>query len=110
MPFDWLEASVFYTSIAGMEYGNGFKQNYKDKGFNIKFRIKQEGNFPALAIGANDFAGTGLFSSEFIVATQGFGNTDFTLPWLGELNGKNHFRNPFIYLSQDFEFRSQILV
>ena len=72
MPFDWLEASVFYTSIAGMEYGNGFKQNYKDKGFNIKFRIKQEGNFPALAIGANDFAGTGLFSSEYIVATQGF--------------------------------------
>ena len=107
MPFDWLEASVFYTSIAGMEYGNGFKQNYKDKGFNIKFRIKQEGNFPALAIGANDFAGTGLFSSEYIVATQGFGNTDFTfgLGW-GELNGKNHFRNPFIYLSQDFEFRS----
>ena len=53
------------------------------------------------------FAGTGLFSSEYIVATQGFGNTDFTfgLGW-GELNGKNHFRNPFIYLSQDFEFRS----
>ena len=65
MPFDWLEASVFYTSIAGREYGNGFKQNYKDKDLILNLEL-QEGNFPALAIGANDFAGT-TFSSEYIV-------------------------------------------
>ena len=38
MPYDWLEASFFYTSIKGRPYGNGFNQDYKDKGFNAKFR------------------------------------------------------------------------
>ena len=33
MPYDWFEASIFYTSIKGRPYGSGFNQDYKDKGF-----------------------------------------------------------------------------
>ena len=41
MPYDWFEASIFYTSIKGREYGSGFDQDYKDKGFNFKIRLKE---------------------------------------------------------------------
>ena len=62
-PYDWLEASFFYTNIQGKPYpGSGFNQDYKDKGFNFKIRLKEEGLLPAVAIGINDIAGTGLYS------------------------------------------------
>ena len=110
-PFNWMEASFFYTSIQNRRYcGQTFDavcaQDYKDKGFNFKFRLKEEGIFPAIAIGINDIAGTGLYSSEYIVASYGIDNTDFHfgLGW-GNLNGLDQFKNPFIYLDDSFEFR-----
>ena len=47
-PYDWMEASFFYTNIQGKPYcGQSFdpvcQQDYKDKGFNFKFRLKEEG-------------------------------------------------------------------
>ena len=60
-PYDWLEAS-FYSNIQGLPYPGFEYQDYKDKGFNIKVRIKEEGNLPAIAIGLNDFAGTRFHS------------------------------------------------
>lgn len=105
-PYDWMDASFFYTNIDGMEYGSGFSQDYKDKGFNIKLRVKEQGIFPAIAVGANDFAGTGFYSSEYIVSSYGIRNFDFHfgLGW-GNLNGSSSFKNPFIYLSDSFKFR-----
>ena len=39
-PYDWFEASVFYTNIQGKPYPNFESyQDYKDKGFNFKIRI-----------------------------------------------------------------------
>ena len=75
-PFDWLEASFFYTNIKDRPYCYDFTsefclQDFKDKGFNVKFRLKEQGVFPAVAIGLNDFAGTGLYSSEYIVGSYG---------------------------------------
>ena len=66
-PYDWMEASFFYTNIQGKSYcDQSFnpvcQQDYKDKGFNFKFRIKEEGFWPAIAIGINDIAGTGYYS------------------------------------------------
>ena len=57
-PYDWFEGSFFYTNIQGLPYPSYEFQDYKDKGFNIKLRLKKEGNLPAIAIGLNDFAGT----------------------------------------------------
>ena len=79
MPYDWFEASIFYTSIEGRPYPFYEWQDYKDKGFNAKFRLKKEGNFPAIAIGFNDLAGTGIYSSEYIVGSYGIDNLDLHL-------------------------------
>ncbi len=45
--------------------------SYKDQSSHIKFLLKKEGKFlPAIALGAIDFVGTGLFKGEYIVATK----------------------------------------
>ena len=81
-PFDWFEASFFYTNVEDRPYCYDFTsdvclQDFKDKGFNVKARIKKQGRFPAVAIGLNDFAGTGIYSSEYIVGSYGINRTDF---------------------------------
>jgi hypothetical protein len=111
-PFNWLEASFFYTNIEDRPYciqdfDPVCDQDYKDKGFNFKIRIKEEGLLPAIAIGINDIGGTGLYSSEYIVASYGINNLDLHLGigW-GSLNGsKNNFKNPFTFLGDNFSTR-----
>ena len=111
-PYDWMETSFFYTNIQGRPYcGQSFdfvcQQDYKDKGFNFKFRIKEEGLWPSIAIGINDIAGTGFYSSEYIVGSYGINRTDFHfgVGW-GTLNGSsNSFKNPLGYLYDGFNDR-----
>ena len=108
-PYNWMEASFFYTNIQDKPYcSQDFdpvcNQDYKDKGFNFKVRVKEEGVLPAIAIGINDIAGTGYYSSEYIVGSYGINKTDFHfgLAW-GALNGsKNSFKNPLGYLYDGF--------
>jgi len=106
-PYDWLEASFFYTNIQGKPYPGFEFQDYKDKGFNFKIRLKEEGIFPAIAVGINDIAGTGYYSSEYIVGSYGIDNLDihFGLGY-GTLNGSNKsFKNPLSYLHDSFSNR-----
>jgi len=108
-PFDWMEASFFYTSLqnkryCGVSYDPVCKQDYKDKGFNLKLRLKEEGVLPAIAVGFNDIAGTGLYSSEYIVGSYGINNLDihFGLGW-GTLNSSKHgIKNPLGYINNSF--------
>ena len=94
-PYEWFEASLFYADLFNLDYPASLGQSYKDKGFNAKIRLKEEGKLPALAIGLNDFGGTGLYSSEYIVASYGIDNLDlhFGLGW-GNLNNSEDFKNP----------------
>jgi hypothetical protein len=108
-PFNWLEASFFYTNVDDRpycyeEYDVVCQQDFKDKGFNIKFRLKEQGVFPAIAIGLNDFAGTGIYSSEYIVGSYGINRTDFNFGiGFGLLNGSDqNFKNPLGFLSDKF--------
>ena len=112
-PYNWMEASFFYMNATNSLLcrknlsGKSFCQNYKDKGFNFKFRLKEEDNFPAVAIGVNDVAGTGFYSSEYIVGSYGINMTDFHfgLGW-GTLNNlRNDFINPLTYLYNGFNNR-----
>ena len=106
-PYDWLEASFFYTSIQNFPYPGFEYQSYKDKGFNLKVRVKEEGVFPAIAIGINDIAGTGYYGSEYIVGSYGINKLDmhFGIGW-GALNGSDkQFKNPLIYLADSFADR-----
>ncbi len=109
-PYDWFEASFFYMNIEDDQLcrnngqGEIFCQGYKDKGFNFKVRVKEEGILPAIAIGINDIAGTGFYSSEYIVGSYGINNLDFHfgLSW-GTLNGSsNSIKNPLGYISDIF--------
>jgi hypothetical protein len=112
-PYDWMEASFFYMNIEDRQqcrfdpYGKKFCEGYKDKGFNIKLRLKGEGKYPAIAVGINDIAGTGFYSSEYIVGSYGINNTDFHfgIGW-GMLNGsRKSFKNPLGYIYDGFNSR-----
>ena len=111
-PFDWMEASFFYTSLQNkkyceVEFAQICQQDYKDKGFNLKLRLKEEGILPAIAIGFNDLAGTGLYSSEYVVASYGLKNIDLHLGLgFGTMNqSKDSIDNPLGYLSDRFKNR-----
>ena len=112
-PYDWFEASFFYMNLESRQlcraYGNTqtYCQGYKDKGFNVKVRVKEEGVFPAVAIGLMDFAGTGKYSSEYIVSSYGIGKLDMHLGigW-GALSGSNkQIKNPLGYIHDSFYTR-----
>ena len=106
-PYDWFEGSIFYTNIQGKPYPGFEYQDYKDKGFNIKLRLKKEGILPAIAVGLNDFAGTGFYSSEYLVSSYGIKNLDihFGIGW-GQLSGAaNSISNPLGYIKDSFKIR-----
>lgn len=102
-PYDWIEASLFYVNSAGIGSGAGTSKNFRDDGLNLKLRLKEEGVYPAIAIGFNDLAGTGLYSSEYIVASYGIDNIDFLFGagW-GSMNGEAISKNPFSYVHDSF--------
>jgi len=91
-PFSWMEAGFRYTDIGNRAYGPtelSGDQSYKDKGFDAKFTLWSESAwFPQVAMGFIDIAGTGLFSSEYLVASKRTGALDWTagLAW-GYLSG-----------------------
>jgi len=95
-PYDWVQGSFYYTDINTQRYG-GSKQSNKDKGFALKFKIKDQGTFPAVSIGFEDIAGTALFSSEYIVSSYHKNNLEFSLGigW-GRLGSMNNIVNPFL--------------
>ncbi len=96
-PFDWMEASYFYYQPEDFIWG-GLKGKYLDKGFNVKVNYKPNNKFlpTNVAIGLDDFAGTGFFSREYIVGTYDLNSFKFTLGlgW-GKYATENAFSNPF---------------
>ncbi len=103
-PFDRIDVSIFYASITGVEYQN-FNQSYKDKGFNFKFNLFNSST-KRLSVGLNDLAGTGLYSSEYIVFSNIRGGLEYSigLGW-GKYNSGITFKNPFISIDERFSSR-----
>jgi hypothetical protein len=107
----WLEATLRYTSVANRYYGPidfSGTQSYKDRGIDVKVRLVEgDADWPNIAVGLRDIAGTGLFGSEYIVADQTFGDFDISLGmgW-GNMGTQGHFRNPFSLFSKKFDNRS----
>lgn len=108
-PYKWLEVSIFYADIPARSYPASLGlQSYKDKGFNIKLLLSEETNIlPQLAVGLSDFAGTGLFSSEYVVGSKKIGNFDISLGmgW-GLYSDGFSFKNPMRFLSSSFDNRN----
>ena len=110
-PFSWMEASYRYTEFKNEKYGPAFysgNQSLKDKAFDIKIKLLNEKYYlPEIALGLRDIAGTGILSSEYMVATKSFGEFDITagIGW-GILGSNNSIRNPFASLHSSFQTRS----
>ena len=103
-----MEASYFYYRPSDLIWdGNSKRGHYLDKGFNVKFIYRPNNiNVPNIAIGLDDFAGTGLFTREYVVATNINSNIKYSLGvgW-GKFAGENSFRNPLSELSSSFLLR-----
>ncbi len=110
-PFSWMEASYRYTEVKNAKYGPSAysgNQTLKDKGFDLKIRLVQEKNkIPAIALGMIDIAGTGLFSSEYLVATKKLYDFDITvgLGW-GILGTQGGISSPLNFVDERFKTRS----
>lgn len=110
-PFKWLEATYRYTEIKNEKYGPARysgNQSLKDKGFDLKALIKKESYyFPAISVGLRDIAGTGLFSSEYLVSSKKFGYLDLSagIGW-GVLGTADNISNPFNSLNEGFKRRN----
>ena len=70
--------------------------------------MRRQNFFPAIAIGANDIAGTGFYNSEYIVFSKNIRNIDFSagVGW-GSLSGGINFKNPLIAFDKKFSSRSE---
>ncbi|MFU1478140.1 YjbH domain-containing protein [Roseovarius sp. C7] len=70
-----LNASFRYSAIGGLFPTPGrptFSTLY-DRSFDLSYRFLDEGTYhPAMSIGLRDFAGTNIYSGEYIVATKSF--------------------------------------
>ncbi len=109
-PFSWLEGGFRYTNISNRLYGPDIAggQAYKDKSIDFKARLAREtAHEPAVALGMIDVGGTGLFSSEYLVANKRSRNFDLSLglAW-GYLGERGNLRNPLALLSSGFNQRT----
>lgn len=112
-PFDWLEAGFRYSIITNRSFGAASfsgDRKYQDKSVDLKLRLLQETAYlPQLAFGLRDIGGTGLFSSEYLVASKRTGTLDFTLGLgFGNMASSGGVSNPFTFLSEQFRVRPQL--
>ena len=107
-PYEWLETTFRYTDIRTRLYSQyeefSGDQTYKDKGIDVKLRLWEESFYlPQVALGIRDFTGTGLFDSEFLVASKRWGDFDFSLGmgW-GNMAQSGNIQNPFCSYSESW--------
>lgn len=105
----WVHGSFRYGAIDGFFPGNtvGGETLY-DRSFDIHFLLREESSrAPALALGLRDFGGTGIYASEYLVATKTI-QERFKLTagigW-GRMAGRGSFSNPLGLFSNRFQTR-----
>lgn len=108
----WLEATLRYSDVRNVLYSGtpefSGDQTLKDRGIDLKIKLFEETRYlPGLAVGLRDIAGTGVFQSEYVVASKSYEQFDFSLgmAW-GLLGSRAHFKNPLRLLSDRFDNRS----
>jgi hypothetical protein len=103
----WLETTFRWSNNYAIRPFAGAGQG-ADRSFDFKVRLAQEGRYiPQIAVGLQDFAGTGNYAAEYLVASKQIGRLDFTLGlgW-GRLASRGTFGNPLGIISNRFDSRS----
>lgn len=101
-----LSGSFRYTRIANWTVSTG--EETFDRSFDLRYRLVDEGRYrPAVAVGLQDFVGTGIYSGEYIVATKHFRPQIAVtggIGW-GRFGSYNGFQNPLGVIDKRFEQR-----
>ncbi len=107
-----ISASFRYIGIKDWDSG-GFS-TYRDRSFDFRFLLKKEDEFwPAITVGLQDFAGTGIYAGEYVVATKNFEGLRFPgtikvtggLGW-GRLGSAGSIGSPFGHDRPSFQQNS----
>lgn len=101
-----LTGSFRYSRIDGFR---GTDLDLYDRSFDLHYRLIDEGAFrPALAIGLRDLVGTGVYSSEYLVASKNLPQGVLVTAGIGwgAMGSYNGFDNPLAFLGERFESRS----
>lgn len=71
-----LSGTFRYTKLDGFwNSGPLIGQDFFDRSFDLQYRILNESKYlPAISVGLRDFIGTGIYASEYIVATKSIGD------------------------------------
>ncbi len=100
-----LSGSFRYSTLKGF-FGPG--NDLYDRSFDLQYRLTDEGQYmPELAFGLRDFGGTGIFESEYLVATKQIRDNISVsggIGW-GRLGSFGGFDNPLGVLDSGFESR-----
>ncbi|MCE0505059.1 YjbH domain-containing protein [Roseivivax sp. GX 12232] len=100
--------SFRYTRIENFRGGTTGRDTNYDRSFSLHLKLLEEREYrPALAVGVNDLIGTGLYASEYLVATKHLTprvRVSGGLGW-GRLASNNGFTNPLGVLNENFETR-----
>ena len=107
-----LSGTFRYTGIpenTGVGTGGTF-----DRSFDLRYRFIDEGQFgdwtPAVAVGLQDFMGTGKLSAEYIVASKSFGDdiiASVGMGW-GRFGTQGGFTNPLGVIDPSLETRPEL--
>lgn len=98
-----------YSILKGYFNTDPEEPNLYDRSFDLHYLFREESpRFPALAVGLRDFGGTGIFGSEYVVASKHFLENRLTVSggigW-GRLGSYGGFRNPLGAIDSRFEYR-----
>lgn len=101
-------ATFRYGNIRDYQ-GNG--EAFYDRSFDLRYRFNDEGDWmPSVALGLQDFLGTGIYSGEYVVATKTLGDSvrvTAGLGW-GRLGSYGGFDNPLGLLDPSFDTRPDV--
>ena len=104
-----LSGTFRYSSVD--DYSGVGTGAYFDRSFDLRYQILDEGDWaPAVAVGLQDFLGTGLYSAEYLVASKTLSDSvrvTAGLGW-GRLGSYNGFSNPLGMLSSYFDTRPEL--
>ncbi|TNJ40981.1 YjbH domain-containing protein [Phaeobacter sp. B1627] len=108
----WVHGSFRYAYIADFDSAGGstiFGGDRYDRSFDLHFRLREESRrAPAVTLGLRDFGGTGIYASEYLVATKVVRDrfkVTGGVGW-GRLAGRGAFSNPLGAFADRFDTRT----